>query len=46
MKRSKTPSFSSKGNYSITSYLKQMNQYERGLEFNDSEDYVGRALET
>jgi len=45
MKRSKGPSFSSQGNYNITSYSKQMSQYEEGLEFNDSEHCFGGALE-
>jgi hypothetical protein len=37
MKRTKRPSFSSKGNYNTTSNL---SQFEGGLEFNDNEDCI------
>jgi hypothetical protein len=32
--------FSSKGNCSTTSNLKQMSQFEGGLKFSDNEDYI------
>ncbi len=34
------PSLFSKGNYKTTLNSKRMNQFERGLELNDSEDCV------